>query len=267
MLIIKGFFEKKDDEIIGIASTQESDRDGEVILQDGWELDPFRKNPVILAGHDYWSFPIGKATDLLIEGGRLLFKMVFATTEKGQEALQLVKEGVLNAFSVGFIAKEWADGDTISRAELLEISLVSVPANPNAVVLAKGMKDNKLAKHFTDEWMKNKDIAEAVEAIETPEPPKDDTTTPPVVDPVVAEPVTPPAPEEKQVKDGETLTCECGKVYTLKFTAQSDEDNKGEDGDGRAAAEAEKQVSNLVLGALKLLQKARKIENREEDRK
>ena len=70
-----------------------------------------------------------------------------------------------------------------------------------------------------------------------------------------------------EVKDGDTLTCVCGKAYTLKFTAQPEQGKEGEDGDGRAAADAEKQVSNLVLGALKLLQKARKIENREEDRK
>ena len=263
MLIFKGFFEQKDGEIIGVASTQNADRDGEVIIQSGWQLDNFRKNPVILAGHDYWSFPIGKATDILIEGSRLLFKMVFATTEKGQEAAQLVKEGVLNAFSVGFIPKNWSDADTIAEAELLEISLVSVPANPEAVVLAKGMKENKLAKAFTDEWMKNKDIKEAVEEVEGVAP-----VTEPVAEPVApVEPTDPVAPETKEVKDGETLSCEGGKSYILKFTTPAEEAKEGEDGDGRAAAEAEKQVSNLVLGALKLLQKARKIENREEDRK
>lgn len=266
MLIFKGFFEQKDGEIIGVASTQTADRDGEVIIQAGWQLDNFRKNPVILAGHDYWSFPVGKATEILIEGSRLLFKMVFATTEKGQEAMQLVKEGVLSAFSVGFIPKTWSDADTIAEAELLEISLVSVPANPEAVVLAKGMKGNKLAKAFTDEWMQNKNIKDAVESVEGDE--KKDDMVVPVIEPVVpVETVIPNDPEMKEVKDGETFSCECGKSYTLKFTTQADEAKEGEDGDGRAAADAEKQVSNLVLGALKLLQKARKIENREEDRK
>lgn len=237
MLVYKGFFEKRDEEIIGIASTDSPDRDGEKILQDGWDTDNFMKNPVILAGHDYYSFPIGKATELAVQGGKLLFKMVFAGTEKGKEAMQLVKEGVLNAFSVGFMPKEWKDEETISKAELLEISLVSVPANPEAVVIAKGMKDNALAKHFTDEWMAKKEIAEAV-----------------------AEKLT----EEVNVKQDDRIECECGKTYIVKLASQPAEGNQGEEGEGREdQTEADKKA--LIKAALKSLQKVRELENRKED--
>lgn len=141
---------------MGIASTEKMDRDGEVIKQDGWDLSNFKKNPVILASHNYHEFPIGKATNIKVEDKRLVFKAVFSqATQKAIEAYQLVKEGILKSFSVGFIPREYDEKDrsVITKAELLEISLVAVPANPQAIVTAKEFKDNGLAKELVKLWM------------------------------------------------------------------------------------------------------------------
>lgn len=153
---LKGYLEKQEGEIVGIASTEAVDRDGEVIMQNGWDLTNFKANPVILASHNYYEFPIGKATDIQVNDGKLVFKMLFSqATEKAKEAYQLVQEGILKSFSVGFIPREYDQTrpNTITKAELLEISLVTVPANPEALVLAKGMKDNRLAQDMLKHWL------------------------------------------------------------------------------------------------------------------
>lgn len=153
---LKGNIEKRGDVFEGIASTEYKDRDGEVIKQDGWILENFKKNPVILASHNYQEFPIGKAIGVKVHEGKLKFKMMLTSaTERGKEAIQLVKEGILKSFSVGFIPRERDEEDqkTITKAELLEISLVSVPANPEAVVTAKGLKDNKLAQSIMEHYL------------------------------------------------------------------------------------------------------------------
>lgn len=155
-----------DGEIIGVASTADPDRDREIIIQQGWDLKNFLENPVILAHHNYHNFPIGKAVDIGIEDGKLTFKMKFTdATEEARQAYQLVKEGVLNTFSVGFIPREYdaEDQNIIRKAELLEISLVTVPANPKAVVIAKGMKKNDLAVELCKQWLLDEKMKKGVE--------------------------------------------------------------------------------------------------------
>lgn len=154
---LKGYLTRKEGEILGIASTESFDRDGESIKQAGWDLSNFKQNPVLLVGHNYQEFPVGKATDIYVENGKLLFKAVFSeSTQKAKEAYQLVKEGILSAFSVGFIPREYDNNDAsiITKAELLEISLVPVPANPEAVVLAKSFTgENEIAKYIVKNFL------------------------------------------------------------------------------------------------------------------
>lgn len=153
---LKGYLERKEGEILGIASTEAVDRDGEIIKQDGWDLENFKKNPVLLVSHNYQEFPVGKATEIQLEDNKLIFKAVFSeATAKAREAYQLVKEGILNAFSVGFIPREYdvKDQNIITKSELLEISIVPVPANPEAMVLAKSFKENNLAQHLAKHWL------------------------------------------------------------------------------------------------------------------
>lgn len=170
---LKGILQKGEaGEIYGIASTEARDRQGELIRQDGWDLDNFKTNPVIMLSHNYQEFPVGKATEIKVEKNQLIFRAVFTdVTQKAKEAYALVKEGILNAISVGFIPRDYdeKDGSIITKAELLEISLVPIPANPQAVILAKEYKDNEIAKYIVKNFLeeekepdKNSDIATEV---------------------------------------------------------------------------------------------------------
>jgi len=142
----KQFTAEKQGDFWCIASDETVDRSGDVVKADGWELDNFKKNPVLLWAHDYWTPPVGKANDIQVSGGKLIFKPEFAPTQLGQEIKQLYEGGYLKTFSVGFIPKEFqinpdTNGYIYTKSELLEISCVPVPANPNALALlsAKGL--------------------------------------------------------------------------------------------------------------------------------
>ena len=97
--------------LVGVASTEVMDRDREVIKTEGWELENFRKNPVILLSHDYRQPPIGKALWIKKDKNGLKFKAQFARTQVAEEIFSLYRDGFMKAFSVGFIPKEWEDGD------------------------------------------------------------------------------------------------------------------------------------------------------------
>lgn len=129
-----------------IATTDDVDRDGESIAVDGWDFKNYEKNPVMLWAHDFTSMPIGKALKITKEGNGYVVEGVFAPSERGQEARRNYDAGFLNTVSVGFIPKE-KRGNIITKAELLEISFVPVPANANAVAV-RAMEElkTKMAK-------------------------------------------------------------------------------------------------------------------------
>lgn len=134
-------------EIIG--STEDVDRDGEVLTMEGWDLRAFKRNPVVLPAHDYYQPAIGKARVTKADG-KLMFKIEFPATGINPVAdvyCGLYKGGFMNASSVGFMPQEHQWGEkpgeprrTFLKQELLEISLVSVPANPQALLTEKGIE-------------------------------------------------------------------------------------------------------------------------------
>lgn len=140
---------EEDRSFMAVASDNSTDRHGESIEQEGWDLENFIKNPVVPWGHDYYNPPVAKAIEVGLKDGKLMFKPKFATVEELSSdpqnpsdwakfvdtIYQMYKGGYLRAFSVGFIPTEM-DGDTFKKQELLEISAVTVPSNPNALALA-----------------------------------------------------------------------------------------------------------------------------------
>ena len=117
------------------------DRHGDIINQSGIDVKNYLKNPVFLRFHDNHAKPIGKTMSLdLIKRGKREFLMgdvVFARdiTDDAEEFYQLYKGGYMNTVSVGLIVKDYDDEtSTIVRSELLEVSGVNVPANPEASV-------------------------------------------------------------------------------------------------------------------------------------
>ena len=153
------FVEEADDgsvNIKGYASTNDTDRAGDVIEKEAWEkggLENYTNNPVILFNHDY-NRPIGRATGLETDDRGL--RITANISKSAGDVTNLVKEGILRALSVGFRVKdadyiEETDGLKISDAELFEVSVVSVPANQAATF--------SVAKSFDtqseyDEWKK-----------------------------------------------------------------------------------------------------------------
>ena len=126
------------------ASTSGIDRDGESILASGWDLKNFKKNPVLMYAHDYRTLPIGKVPRVWAsKDGTLKNTVQFppeGTYEFADIVERLVDTGYLKTESVGFIPKEWDEGDgeksprrTYTKQELLEISIVPVPSNPDAL--------------------------------------------------------------------------------------------------------------------------------------
>ena len=128
-----------------IATNEAVDRDGEVLKVSGWSFVNFMKNPILLFGHNYWEMEtiIGAVTEIEIVDGNVVARGVFARTEEGQIARQLYDDGILKTVSVGFIPLE-RQGNVITKAELLELSFVPVPSNPQALSLQKSLEKKML---------------------------------------------------------------------------------------------------------------------------
>ena len=166
--------------IIEFRSSDETlDRYNERITVSGWKLDNYRKNPVVQNAHNYCSVSDTIGKSLLTEirnadtpthqdaGSPYLFQRVLFAVEENpmaKVAYGLYKGGFLTAVSVGFIPLNWENGNqedayrrNYLQQELIEVSAVSIPANPNA--LALGLKSGaietadlkelfQLLKHF-----------------------------------------------------------------------------------------------------------------------
>ena len=153
-----------------IASSDTIDRHGERIMIEAWDLENFKKNPIILFGHDSWSLEnaIGKAIAITIDGNKLILDVVFSkANEKAQKVRAMIDEGVLNMMSVGFIPKksEIIDGiPTITEAELLESSIVQLPANPQAeIIRTLGLSLNESGEvEFKNSTVTTEDQAEEI---------------------------------------------------------------------------------------------------------
>ena len=166
-------------EVIG--STNDVDRHGEVVDQNGWDLKNFFKNPVILWAHNSWSeLPIGKATDITFEdGNKMIIKGVFASEKgnpKAQQVRNLHDEGILKAVSVGFIVKKRDEHNSrlILEAELLELSFVPIPANPEALSRLKEAGVKSVSMDLLDTEKKQIDKDEGKKDNKDTEEDKDD---------------------------------------------------------------------------------------------
>jgi HK97 family phage prohead protease len=151
-----------------VISTENLDRYQEVISINGWDLEHYRNNPVVLWGHDHFTLPIGVATFVGIEEGKLIARGKFAPHAFAQEIRTLYDAGIVRATSVGFIEKE-REGNLITRAELLEFSFVSVPANPYALALA-------IEKELSVNELVTKGIFTLKEVETEPETPEEELT-------------------------------------------------------------------------------------------
>lgn len=165
---IKDISEQEPRTLLMTGSTENPDRDGDILDTVGWDLGPYLKNPVVLWAHDYSRPPVGVAKAAYIDNRNkcLVFKIYFPTVDelstKGQPPSEhalfvdavynMYKNGFLNASSVGFLGKNsapreddiatpvWMRGMHFTKQELVELSCVPVPANAESLVQARSMK-------------------------------------------------------------------------------------------------------------------------------
>ena len=155
--------------IKGLASTNALDRTGDVIDHNAWKqggLDNYGDNPIILFNHNY-DRPIGRAKycDVTQNGLEIEAKI----SKSAGDVVDLIKDGVLGAFSVGFKVKDAeynkeTDGFFIKSAELLEVSVVSIPANQTATFsISKSFDSDDEYQEFKQQFNK----AHSVESVIT----------------------------------------------------------------------------------------------------
>lgn len=143
--------------ISGIANMAKEDRMSDLILKEAWQVDNYKNNPVILFNHCYDNL-VGRATDIQATDNGLEITAQIGDPEAGYELTDIQKntrsllaQGILKAFSVGFFPLEAEYDETnnrfvITKAELLEVSLVSVPCQQESLIsevkniLGKGEK-------------------------------------------------------------------------------------------------------------------------------
>ncbi|MDA1096143.1 MAG: HK97 family phage prohead protease, partial [Chloroflexi bacterium] len=128
-----------------VASTGAEDRNHNRIDPAGWQLDDFGRNPVVFANHQ-WGTPIGRASRVWIERDQLMATIEFADTDRAKEIRQLVDGGFLRGMSAGWIGLDfavvrdektgWPSGVHYKRQVLVELSVVGIPANPEALRVA-----------------------------------------------------------------------------------------------------------------------------------
>lgn len=122
---------------------------GDVIIAAGWQLDNFKKNPVLMFSHDYQVAPVGTVSRIEVQGKQLIATIKwdeedpFAAFIKGK-----YERNVMRAVSVGFQPLEYHEMDikqgkraiSFDKSELLELSVVAIPAHPGALRQAMGAR-------------------------------------------------------------------------------------------------------------------------------
>ena len=125
--------------------TMTLDRDSEVLKPQGAQLKNFKKNPVFLWAHNWWqALPsIGKVIKMKkdSESFRGVVEFDLGNDQFAEMIYNKYKDGFLNAVSVGFIPLavdtepivDGQQGFTYTKYEILEVSAVPVPSNPDAL--------------------------------------------------------------------------------------------------------------------------------------
>ena len=266
-------------DIKGSASTNGLDRAGDIIESDAWTkggLENFKNNPIILFNHDY-NKPIGRATGLEVNDRGL--DISAKISKAAGDVKDLIKDGVLGAFSVGFRVKDAdymteTDGYKIKDAELFEVSVVSVPCNQGATFsLAKSFDNMEDYEEFKKNFVKanSMDSADAVE-IEQPSEEKssnleknmseDNKTTPEGFDLEAF---------AKQVAEDTAAKIAMQQAEQKAKEAAEVEEKSAEEADIKAAEEAKQEeqktvVTSVMTGAEKLISDVEdRVLNKHED--
>ena len=243
-------------DIKGSASTNHIDRAGDTIESDAWlkgGLDNFKNNPVILFNHNY-DRPIGRAKEIGV--GENGLELTARISKSAGDIKDLIKDGVLGAFSVGFKVKDAeylteTDGYKIKDAELFEVSVVSVPCNQNAVFsLAKSFDNMEEYNSFKKDFIKTNSIDANAKIEQSSEAKADKTET--IMSEEKKTPVSPEFDLEafaKQVAD-QTATSIAMKQAEQKANDEMEAKAQADaDVAEKAEVEAEQEKQKIVVKA------------------
>ena len=169
--------------LTAMITTRGVDRDGDIVEPEGLDFTNFNKNPVVLWAHNSSNPPIAKVEKTYVSPQGVLADIIFAETAFAKDIFSLYADGFLNAWSIGFAAiKGHSDprldedgrvqGYNFRKTEMLELSAVPLPANPDALTRSfAGMEKSTLTTfrkclEMLPEEMKEgaTEFAEAVEA-------------------------------------------------------------------------------------------------------
>lgn len=198
-------FNADDRTIIATVSSGKVDRDREIVRARGWDLKTYMTHPIILTNHnanDVLRSTIGTAQWVKVIKGELVMKIYLGKTGAGQEAFDMIADLGVAAFSCGFRGLEFKqmtvselEGEellsakavglkgtdvitVITKAELYEVSLVSLPADQYA--LMKGQYEpTAMVKAGFDNLIRTKNLQETYKDIDFKEymPQKEEKNT------------------------------------------------------------------------------------------
>lgn len=168
-------------------SDNKVDRYGEIVEQKSWDFKSYKNNPIVLWGHDPSQAEnvLGTASSLKIaeDGSATTAKLNFDSdiNPKAELIFNQIKKGTLRTVSVGFVphTEEFEnDVPVLKNNELLEISVVPIPANPRAIALSvkDGSLHRKDAEFMLDSMRKEADLLEA--QLKEDNPTKEKSMTP-----------------------------------------------------------------------------------------
>ena len=147
------------------ASTNDIDRHGTIVEPRGIDTTNYSANPVFMWGHDAYGSGggppdlqnvLGRVIDYRKDDSAFEIEVEWASHDRASMARDLVRAGFLSAVSVGFIPDaesmstrsiEGSEVPVYNRTELVEVSLVPVPSNPNAIALARSIRLPVFSQH------------------------------------------------------------------------------------------------------------------------
>jgi len=134
-------------------------------VKQNFDLKSFKKNPVFLDSHNYSSIEkiIGKIDRAKVKDNKFQGDIIFNLDNPlGVLARNMVENGFLKATSIGFIPKDFDEKGNITKSEMLEVSAVSVPANPEALFVEKSIEVEGAEVPDKDPEVEEKVVVEVV---------------------------------------------------------------------------------------------------------
>ena len=146
-------------------STPRIDRSDDMIGLHAWDLNQFRRNPLVYFSHLSADLPVGRAPSVWITGSavKAVIKLAPAAANPLSEQVRQSIDGrFLSAISVGFLPRKWSwakeanrpYGINFEEVELVEFSVCGVPSNPDCridlvpVAIDAGRTNPKNEAHF-----------------------------------------------------------------------------------------------------------------------